>query len=224
VSAAETGPTSEALESAPRDAVHPMLAEVERLGRKLADEQIRVGQVRHSARRGFGEIRAALTAALGPEDEPSTLVALVQRFAAERDQARTEAVRLQRELEEAREQIDLFETITDTDAYRLAAGITCVAGQSHSCGDAHHVGRCYKPTTAESGRERAIAPRPEPAEADEDPETALWGKGCPVQVWPDGMGPIRCGAGGDRGTCATHGEFAKKPKPAALPDTNREAS
>lgn len=43
------------------------------------------------------------------------------------------------------------------------------------------------------------------------PATALWGKGCPVTVW-DGPYSMRCGLGGDRGTCGTHGEFAKEPK------------
>lgn len=56
------------------------------------------------------------------------------------------------ERDELREALAAIEAVVDTDAYRLAAGITCVPGQSHSCGDAHHIGRCYKPSVQSGGK------------------------------------------------------------------------
>lgn len=42
------------------------------------------------------------------------------------------------------------------------------------------------------------------------PKRGHWGGGCPVQEW-DGPYNFTCGLGGNRGTCAYHGEFATEP-------------
>ncbi len=47
-------------------------------------------------------------------------------------------------------------------------------------------------------------------------DSTQWGKGCPATRW-DGPYSYRCGQGGDRGTCATHGQFAIPPTPETHP-------
>jgi hypothetical protein len=70
---------------------------------------------------------------------------------------------------------------------------------------------------AEGFRERllaALASLSEPANAEgiasEGGSDSLWGQGCPEPVW-DGPYRMRCGLGGDRGTCSRHGKFADAP-------------